>query len=214
MNYGNQEEIDAFATKVITLRKRAEKTKSRAVKRQYKELQDQFVAKFRYLVLNRIGKYRKFSNYPDLEQDGLEALVLALRTYNPEKGSFTWWADKYISTRVARAANTHSVIRFPLKKAREIKPYKIATIPTIVDTQPTAQQNIEQTETATRVGAALKTLSPEHQKLLTLIYGLQGVKPQPMGNVQTTLSLSRSQCLKMLEEAKTQLRAILPQDLL
>lgn len=214
MNYGNQEEIDEFANRVIALRKQAEKSKTPAAKRQYQVLQNQFVHKFRYLVLNRIGKYRKFSNYHDLEQDGLEALVLALKTYNSTKGSFTWWADKYISTRVARAANTHSTIRFPLKKARELKPHKTSTIPVLIDTQSSPHQNIENNEIARHINHALSQLPAEHQKLLTLIYGFHGVKPQPIVNVLHTLSLTRSQCVKMLEEAKSKMKSFVPPDLL
>lgn len=206
MKYKNQEEIDEYAKKLIELRDTSEKQKNPILKQKYLEYQNFCIEKFKYLVDIRVSKYRKFSNFKDLEQDGYEALILALKTYDPKKGSFTWWADKYISTRVSRAANTHSTIRFPLKKARELKPFKITTIPTLIDMQPNALENISITETTDHITQAINELPQEHQKLISLIYGFQGMNPHSIGTALKTLSLSRSQCLKILTEAKFQLK--------
>lgn len=206
MKYTDQEEIDKIATEFIRLREKAQKSKSRSVKRKFKNYQNYCIEQFKFLVLGKVGKYRKFSNYKDLEQDGFEALVLALRTYDPKRGSFTWWADKYISTRISRAANAHSTIRFPLKKARELKPFKTSTIPILVDNQPDALQTIETTERSDFVHDAIKELPEEHQRLINLIYGFHGMKPHSIGNALKAMSISRPQCLKILEEAKTKLK--------
>lgn len=206
MNYKNQEEIDEYAKKLIALRDKSHKSKDPKIKKEYSDYQRFCIEKFKYLVNIRASKYRKFSNFQDLEQDGYEALILALKTYNPSKGSFTWWADKYISTRISRAANTHSTIRFPLKKAKELKPFKTTTIPTMIDTNPDAFENIQNSEMIEYVTNALKQLPEKHQKLISLIYGFQGMKPQSIGTIIESLSISRPQCLRMLEEAKFQLK--------
>lgn len=214
MKYKNQEEIDEFAREFIKLRTKASKSKSKVIKQKFEEYQAFCFSKFKPLVIGRVGKYRKFSNYVDLVQDGYEALVLALRTYDPDKGSFTWWADKYISTRISRAANAHSTIRFPLKKARELKPFKTATIPILVDSQPDALENMESSETSGYILSAIKELPEQHQRLINLIYGFHGVKPQSMGTVLKALSISRPQCLRILEEAKTKLKEKLTESLI
>lgn len=201
-----QIEIDQFAHEIIKLRKKANNSNNKALQEQLKNQQQIFVDKFKYLVINRTNKYRKFSNHKDLEQDGFEALILALKTYDPSKGSFTWWADKYISTRVSRAANTHSTIRVPLKKARAMKPYKTSTIPILVDSHPDPENCCEQTEISQIVSDALGKLSPEQQNIISLIYGFQGMKPHSFGTTLKILSISRSQCLKLLEEAKSKLK--------
>lgn len=206
MKYKNQEEIDEYAKELIRLRDKFQKSKRIALKQKYLEYQRFCMEKFKYLVTIRVSKYRKFSNYKDLEQDGFEALILALRTYNPNKGSFTWWADKYISTRVSRAANTHSTIRFPLKKAKEIKPFKTTSIPIIVDTRPDALESIQTSEEVNELRNAIQELPENHQKLIKLIYGFQGMEPHSIGDALKTLCLSRPQCLKLLEEAKHQLK--------
>lgn len=214
MKYQNQEEVDEFAREFIKLRNKAKKSKSRAVKQKYAEYQKLCIEKFRYLITTRVSKYRKFSNYKDLEQDGFEALVLALRTYDPDKGSFTWWADKYISTRVSRAANAHSTIRFPLKKARELKPFKTSTIPVLIDEQPDALSSIETSQVQDHILEAIKELPEQHQRLINLIYGFHGMKPHSIGTALKTLSMSRPQCIKILEEAKTKLKEKLTESII
>lgn len=206
MKYKNQEEIDEYARKLIELRDASKKQKNPILTQEYINYQNFCIDKFKYLVDIRVSKYRKFSNFKDLEQDGYEALVLALKTYNPKKGSFTWWADKYISTRISRAANTHSTIRFPLKKAKELKPFKTTAIPILIDMQPNALDNISNSETTDYILQAINELPKDHQKLISLIYGFQGMKPHSIGTALKTLSVSRSQCLKILAEAKFQLK--------
>ncbi len=46
------------------------------------------IDKFKYLVMMKVGRYKKFNNYEDLIQDGLEALVKSMKNYNPTKGIF------------------------------------------------------------------------------------------------------------------------------
>lgn len=206
MKHSDYDEIDSVINEFICLRRKAKKSKSKSFKQQFEAYQKYCIEKCKCLVTNRVGRYRKFSNYDDLEQDGYEALVLALRTYDPDKGSFTWWADKYISTRVARCANTHSTIRFPLKKAKEIKPFKISVIPTIIDESPSALSSLEETQTNTHVAVAVKQLPEEQQRLVNIIFGLNGAKQQSIGEASRILDISRPKCLKILEQAKNNLK--------
>lgn len=205
----SQEEIDDIAKRFIELRDKAEKSKSKKVRAQYRAYQNYCVGKLKFLVTNRAGRYRKFSNHPDLEQDGFEALILALKTYNPTKGSFSWWADKYISTRISRAANAHSTIRFPIKKAREMKPHKANDLPIMVDSSVDASIALEQCEISSLLFTAIAQLPEKHQKIINMVYGFNGSKEQSLENVAKELSISRSQSSKLLEEAKNKLKEIL-----
>lgn len=213
MKYLEQDEINSLATKFITLRDKANKSKSKKVKKEYYTFQNFCVEKLKFLVTIKTGRYRQFSNHPDLEQDGLEALVLALKTYNPSKGCFSWWADKYISTRISRAANTHSTIRFPLKKAKLVRPYKTSTMPIMVDTQPDAQQTLETSQQSQQVRQAIQKLPIQHQEIVNMVYGLNGIKQHSIGALIKHLAISRPQCLKILEEAKIQLKSILDESI-
>jgi RNA polymerase sigma factor (sigma-70 family) len=82
---------------------------------------------FEYLVTSKLSKYKQFSNYDDLYQEGMVALVSAMKTYDPTTGGlFFWWAHKYIDTRISRCANQHTTIRVPLHEATKNTPHKVS----------------------------------------------------------------------------------------
>lgn len=203
------DEINDIAKKFIDLREQANVTKSKTIKTQYKQYQNYCMDKLKFLVQHKVGKYKKFSNYHDLEQDGYEALVLALRTYDPARGSFSWWANQYIKTRIYRAANAHSTIRFPMKKAKEMKPYKVSVIPTIIDSDLSALESLENYQTSTSVLSAIEKLPNNHQRIVNMLFGFNGIEQQSINNIIKSLSISRPQFLKIFEEAKSKLKEIL-----
>lgn len=209
MKYLEQDEIDLIATTYINLQKQARKSKSPKIKKQYQDYQTYCIEKLGFLVRNRSGRYRQFPNYPDLEQDGYEALLLALKTYDPKKGSFSWWADKYINTRVSRAANAHSTIRVPITKARTLKPHKTMTFPLMIDQSMGPQQIAEQNQNNKLVRSALEQLSKEQQIVVASLYGINGIRSHSIKALTKRLDMSRSQCLKLLEDAKIKLKSIL-----
>lgn len=200
----SQEEIDELTRKYLDLKNKSEKDPSKVA--EFKKFQNYCVEKLKYLVLIRSAKYKKFSNYPDLTQDGFEALILAFETFKPDKGSFTWWADKYISTRISRAANAHSTIRFPIKKAKEMKPYKTSTIPVMIDwdENPFEKTHVSQEKESLR--QAIKTLPETHQKLLNKTYGFKGERPKAVKDVIEEMGLTRPQYTKILKEAKSKIK--------
>ena len=137
------QEIDTLAENYICFRDVAKKYQSPPIIAAFKNYEEHCVKKLGRLVDQKVRKYKKFSNYIDLRQDGLEALLLAFNTFDPKKGSFAWWADKYISTRIYRAANAHSTIRYPIEKAKKFMPYKTNCIPVIVDSTQNPAEKVE-----------------------------------------------------------------------
>src|ERR1700690_2536210 len=91
------------------------------------------IEKFKYLVTMKTGRYKIFNNYEDLNQEGYEALIKAMKNYNPKKGSFFWWAHRYIDTRISRSANLHTTIRYPLKVAKNNAPHKESVMPLLIE---------------------------------------------------------------------------------
>jgi RNA polymerase sigma factor (sigma-70 family) len=206
VKFANQEEMDGIATEFIRLKNKAAKTKSKNVKQKYKAYQNFCITKFKFLVSGRVARYKSFSNYLDLEQDGYEALMMALKTYNPKKGAFTWWADKYITTRISRSANAHSTIKYPMKQAKLIKPFKTSTIPIMIDSSLNPHEQMEVKEKSDHINDAMAELSAKHRQLIDLVYGLNDNKPRSIGKALKTLRLSRPQGMKMLEEAKEMIK--------
>src|SRR5579864_8903493 len=109
-----EQEAHDLMIKLIDLRNQFAETGDSKVEAALKRHEKECIEKFRYLVTMKTGRYKSFSNYEDLNQEGLEALTKAMKNYNPKLGIFFWWAHKYIDTRIARSANLHTTFRFPL----------------------------------------------------------------------------------------------------
>lgn len=199
-------EINEIARKFITLKKKARPgTKA---ERKFKVYQNYCASKLAPLVYCKTSKYRKFSNHPDLQQDGFEALMLAFETYDPDKGDFTWWASKYINTRVSRAANAHSTIRFPLKKAKELQPYKTSTMPILVDPKMSPLEDVERAQESNVVQRAIAKLPAQQKQIILMHYDfvVGKKKSNSISKISQELKISRPTCVKLLDEAEKSLR--------
>ena len=203
----SNEEVDEIAVKYLNLKAKAENDKGTDEDlRRFKAYQNIAAQKLKYLISFRAAKYRKFSNHPDLEQDGFEALISAFRTFDPNKGSFSWWADRYISTRIARSANAHSTIRFPIKKAKEMKPYKTSTIPIMIDDSLNPMESFVESESTTNISDAIENLPEKHQEVVNMTYGLNGAKIHSINSVMTDLSITRTQYGRILDDAQDKIK--------
>lgn len=82
------EEAQNLMVKFVDLRKIANETQNPKDIKAFKDHEKICIDKFKYLVTMRTNRYKKFSNYDDLNQEGMEALVKAMKNYNPKKGIF------------------------------------------------------------------------------------------------------------------------------
>jgi RNA polymerase sigma factor (sigma-70 family) len=205
-NVLTQVEIDDIAIEYVRLRERCKNTKSKKLKAKFAKYQNYCVEQLEHLVRLRTNRYKKFSNYSDLNQDGREALILALKTFDSSKGGFAAWAHRYIGTRVSRAANAHSTIRYPLKKAKDLQPHKVSTIPTMIDMRD-PQQYAESYEKRNIILKAINTLPENQRKIILLKHDLAGAKSTTsISKISQELEISRPMCVKLLEEAENSLR--------
>ena len=201
----NNEEILA---KFCELRDKAKQRKNSKYKSEYFKYREMCLSNFDYLVKNKTQKYKKFTNYEDLYQDGRIALLAALNTYSPDKGNFYWWADKYIKTRLSREANRHSTIKIPIKKTKTIQPYKVSQLPTVIDLSPSALDEIMNQELKKEISNALGKL-PDEQRI---ILELNGIKSYSINQISKELNIKKSECIKLLKEAKKNLRNYLEEE--
>jgi RNA polymerase sigma factor (sigma-70 family) len=203
------EEINIIARKFLELKNKAKDGNDNDIKK-YKSYQNYCANKLAPLVNFKTNRYKRFSNYPDLKQDGFEALMLAFETYNPNKGDFVWWASKYINTRVSRAANAHSTIRYPLKKAKDLQPYKVGTMPVLVDTSYNPLEAVEQGQEVSVVQRAISKLPAQQKKILLMHHEFVG-KSCSISKISKELKISRPTCQKLLKEAESVLQNSLKQ---
>ena len=199
------EEAQTLMMTLIELRTTSKKTEKEEDIRAFRKHQELCIDKFYYLVSMRTKRYKSFPNYEDLNQEGLEMLVRAMNNYNPEKGNFFWWAHKYIDTRISRSANTHTVIRFPLKFAKLHTPHRENKIPTQIDKN-TPEKITEVSEVETVINLAMTHLDEQQKYIINLAFGFDGNKPTPVSNICRQLNVSRFHCMKVINNALDILR--------
>jgi RNA polymerase sigma factor (sigma-70 family) len=202
----NEEEIIQTVEKLVELRKVQKKNKKH--KSEIFTLQNKCVKLMTYLIDYHTRKYKKFANYEDLHQDGMLALHLAIKSYEPTKGNFFWWANKYIKTKISREANRHSTIKIPRKKAREMQPFKVSEIPIMIDGRPDSSETMEQQERENLLRTALNSLSKDQRRVIELHYEINS-KPRDKRTIESvskTMKIEKSDCLKLLRVAKKNLK--------
>lgn len=203
------QEINNLVDKLVDLRKKCVKSRSKKLRREFDEMQEVCAKRLDYLVEARTRKYKGFSNYDDLKQDGRLALYLALQSYEPDKGDFFWWANKYIKTKISREANRHSTIKIPLKHTKYITPYKVSQLPVIVDNGPDAFDSINKDESSFLVRNAVSRLPDNQRRVIELHYEMNtGNRRETfsIGKICDRLNISRGSCVKLLNEAKKTLK--------
>jgi len=200
------DEAQDLMKQLIKYREKANKTKASKDVRSFKNHERLCIEKFKYLVMGKVAKYRNFSNYEDLVQDGLEALTKAMRNYNPEKGIFFWWAHKYIDTCIARRANLHTTIRFPLKYAKKVAPHRESVLPVLIDQLSGPHDILERNEALRAVNKNFSNLSTNQKKVVQMLFGIDNEQPQSISKVCQRLRISRPTCVKLLDQVFTILR--------
>ena len=197
----NEQEAQDLMTKWIDLKSRLEKSNDPKLVGDFKKHNKECVEKFKYLVTMKTGRYKAFSNYEDLNQEGYEALYKAMNNYNPKKGSFFWWAHKYIDTRISRSANLHTTIRYPLKVAKANTPHKESVMPLMIEERYCPDKELEESQSMRAIQGALTLLSSEQQEVINLAYGFDGDKPMSINKICKKLGMSRLGCIKTINSA-------------
>lgn len=195
------QEADQLMKDLIDLKKRFKDSNSIKDKLILQNHENLCVEKFKYLVTMKTSKYKTFSNYEDLNQEGLEALLKSMNNYNPKLGCFFWWAHKYIDTRISRSANLHTTIRYPLKVAKNNTPHKEAIMPTLIEERYCPDKELETSQTSRAIHGALSSLDNQQEEIIKLTYGFNGDKPMSINKVCKKLNISRSVCIKTINSA-------------
>lgn len=195
-------EIFKILRKFVTIRNKYKNApRDKELKEQFEYYQDLCVQKFKYIVIMRASKYRSFSNYQDLLQEGTVALLSALRTFKPRKGNIFAWIHKYVGTKIAREANKHSVMRIPMQKTKKTLPIKVKNFPLMIDFSPNSHQQIEHIENKEEIVQALNQLSRKQRKVIQLFYGLNDITPYSLNKIAKRMKMSVGKCMLIRNEA-------------
>lgn len=196
-------EIEAqdLMAKLVDLKAKAKNSDDPKIKYELDRHEKICIEQFKYLVTMKTGRYKAFSNYDDLNQEGFEALIKAMKTYNPKKGSFFAWAHNYIGTRISRSANLHTTIRYPLKVAKANTPHKESVMPVMIEERYCPDKELEESQTNYAIQGAIKFLSEQQKEIINLLYGFDGEKPMSLNKVCKKLGISRLNCTKLINSA-------------
>jgi RNA polymerase sigma factor (sigma-70 family) len=195
------EESQELMEKLISLRKKCKETGLKEDHDAMRKHEDLCVSKFSYLVMMKTGKYKSFSNYDDLNQEGMEALIKGMKSYDPKKGCWFWWAHKYIDTRISRTANLHTTIRYPLRVAKEQTPHKDTVMPLLIEELRCPDKELESAQIINIVQSAIAHLEPEQKTIIDLAFGFDGKKPMSINKICKQYGISRLQCIKIIKVA-------------
>lgn len=158
------------------------------------KIETEAITKLDYLVKMKSSRYKRFPNYDDLNQDGLEALIKGLKTYKVNKGSIFWWLHKYIDTKISRSANQHSTIRFPLRIAKDLIPIKEQLTNKVLKTQFDAivtEPEIENRDLMNRVLEGCADLTKDQKDIMFDHFGLNNNDPKTIKQICTERHLSK-----------------------
>ena len=198
----NIEESQQLMEKFIELRAKSQESNSPKDIREFKNHENLCLEKFKYIIFMRTSRYKSFSNYDDLNQSGYEALIKSMKTYNPKKGCFFWWAHRYIDTKIFRNANSHTTIRYPIKFARENSPRKELSVPQLISEDSEHPDTyLERKQIARAIQKTFVALSDTQQEAIILSFGLDERGPLSVNKVCRKLNLSRSNCIKIINES-------------
>jgi len=197
----NEEQAQELITKLLNLKSEYKKTNDPKIKIDLDRHERKCISDFKYLVSMKTGRYKSFSNYDDLNQEGFEALIKAIKTYNPEKGSFFGWAHHYIGTRISRSANLHTTIRYPLKVAKNTVPHKELIMPTLVEERFCPDKQLEMCELNYTIDGAINKLTDIQKEIIKLAYGFENDKPMSINKICKKFDISRLQCIKLINGA-------------
>lgn len=201
-----EQEAQDLMTKLIDLRAQNKGSEDSKITSELKKHESICMEKFRYLVTMKTGRYKAFSNYDDLNQEGFEALIKAMNNYNPKKGSFFWWAHKYIDTRISRSANLHTTIRYPLKVAKANTPHKESVMPLLIEERYCPDKELEESQSVQAIQGAISKLSNEQREVINLVFGFDGDKPMSINKICKKLSISRLSCIKTMNSALSMMK--------
>lgn len=200
-----EQEAQDLMIKLIQLREEV-KSGDVAIQKELNKHEKICIEKFKYLITMKTGRYKAFSNFDDLNQEGFEALIKAMNNYNPKKGSFFWWAHKYIDTRISRSANLHTTIRYPLKVAKNNTPHKESVMPLIIEERHCPDKELEESQTTQAIQKVISSLTKNQREVIDLAFGFDGEKSISINKICKKLNISRSNCLKLIDSALSKMK--------
>jgi RNA polymerase sigma factor (sigma-70 family) len=196
----NLDEAQSLMEKFIQLRAKYKETGLEKDEKIFREHERICIEKFKYIVSMHTDKYKGFFNYEDLNQEGSEAMLKAMKNYNPKLGSWFYWCHQYVKTRISRCANLHTTIRYPLKYTKIYAPHKESKLPVMIE-KSCPDKSLESVEVLAAIKNGMKSLNRKQKQVVSLALGFDGDKPLSINKICKKMNISRVNCVELLDNA-------------
>jgi RNA polymerase sigma factor (sigma-70 family) len=213
--------IYELLNKLIVLRNEKNKTKGKnypKVCHEYRQHFDFLIKKFSYIPELHARRYMKYSNYPDLLQEGMLGLVMALENFDMNRSNnFFKIANWYVKTRIKRSANKFDVISVPMAVGKENPLYRVVEIPVMEDFSLTQSEQVEKAQQSKAMYTAISCLPTEYKKVFCYYYGVDVVNDEivikdnkkTISDISKELNLSRIKIKKIIDCANKKITSAL-----
>jgi RNA polymerase sigma factor (sigma-70 family) len=139
--------------------------------------------------------------------EGFFALVLAARTYDPDRGfTFSTLACRVIESRMRRACRTRRYRRLRLLGAREDGTDLLAE----VADERGLEEPVEQRECRELLARLMASLHAIDREVLRMVFGLDGLGERTRAEAGAALRLSAARVSQIVERALARMRKLAP----
>lgn len=202
-----EEEAKQLVEKYLNLKSNYDENKTLESLKKLRQHEHICVKKLEYLVKMATARYRKFSNYDDLYQEGMLCLFHSMTTFDVSKNaSFFWWAHRYIQTKVKRCANQHTTIRISMKDAKKHTPHKEFVMPILIEETYCPDKMAESFEEVALIRKSLNCLTKNQEIVIRMVYGIGLEDSFPINKICATLNISRVQCNNVIKSAMSKIK--------
>ena len=192
--------------KLIELRNKKNITKLKVDEIKYNKFLTEALDRFSYIVDLHTNRYKRYSNYEDLKQEGRIGLLMSLNKFDPERSlNYFKLATWYIRTRIKRCANKYDIINVPMAIAKENAFVRASDLPAIQDMSIDAIDILEKEQIINNIKIALEKLSDIHKYVICLYYGIDQegklTKKVSISSIAKQMKTTRINVEKILNEA-------------
>lgn len=175
----------------------------------YKRCLETCIKEFDYIVLQCARKYVRFNNHEDLIQEGRIALISALKSFKFGKGSWYWWANKYIATKLSREAAKHSTIRVPLKKSKDYIQHKVE-LPFIMCDSESPYETFLENDILDRIeGGIRRVASSRDIDIFYKYYGIGGRKSESIPSLCKMYDITRDSVVNSINTCYNEVKKVI-----
>jgi len=148
---------------------------------------NEIVIKMSFIIESKCRKYKKFSNYEDLKQEGMIGLIKAVNRFDYTRfPNFFVYSDQWIFNHIAQSAKKFDVVYNPLKKKTVYYDMDVPANETVNQCPENSYYKKERNE---RIEIAINELTDRQKNIINSVYGLNKL-PETLRKIGKNICLT------------------------